>query len=66
MNEIKALETNLMPNILIKNCLVLRCKKQEKFNKKYQLVNEQYTYNGGFLLSCYEERKMRETQAQLS
>lgn len=66
MNEIKALETNLMPNILNKNCLVPRCKKQEKFNKKYQFVNEQYTYNGGLLLSCYEERKMRETRAQLS
>lgn len=57
MNEIKALETNPMPNILSKNCLVPRCKKQGKFNKKYQFVNEQYTYNGGLLLSVMRKER---------
>ena len=57
MNEIKALETDPMPNILNKNCLVPRCKKQKKFKKKYQFVNEQYTYNGGPLLSVLRKEK---------
>ena len=57
MNEIKAPETDSMPNILNKSCLVPRCKKQETFNKKYQFVNEQYTYNGELLLSVKRKEK---------
>ena len=57
MNEIKALETDPMTNILNKNCLVPRCKKQKKFKKNYQFVNEQYTYNGGPLLSVMRKEK---------
>lgn len=59
MNEIRHWKPILCPTILSKNCLVPRCKKQEKFNKKYQFVNEQYTYNGGLFIICYEEKNER-------
>ena len=57
MNEIKALEIDSMPSIPSKNCLVQRCKKQEKFNKKYQHVKEQCTNSDGHLLSIIREEK---------